>query len=110
MSGHSIELSEVKSLTIQLFDMLQARGVSHINVPSDQYWTVSLDAFQVDKPEPMLGSILDDISDLKGEIAPVDDQYEPIIWHAFHHLSGLMQLISHADINGDLVISERSES
>ena len=99
----TIALAEIKSLAVRLFAALEERGLTHAKVPNPQYWTVSLDAFETDQPEPTLGDVWDDLHDLKGEIVREGDEHEMIIWHAFHHLSGLTQLISNADKNGELL-------
>jgi hypothetical protein len=105
--AETIALSEIKSLAVRLFETLEERGFTHAKVPNPQYWTVSLDAFETDQPQPTMGDVWDDLHDLKGEMAPEDDEHEVIIWHAFHHLSGLTQFISNADMNGELLVSER---
>ena len=104
----TIALSEIKSLALKLFDAVEAKGVTHVKVPSPQYWTVSPDAFEAEQPEALLGDVWDDLQDLRLELIPEDDERELSIWHAFHHLSGLMELIAHADNSGELLPPERS--
>ena len=104
--AETIALAEIKSLAVRLFESLEQRGLTHAKVPNPQYWTVSLDAFQIEQPEPAVGDVWDDLRDLQGEMSRAGEEHEPILWHAFHHLSGLMQFIANADINGGLLAAE----
>jgi hypothetical protein len=102
MTPQFVDIKEVKRIAVQLFELLETRGVAQIRVEDPQYWTVFPEAREpTEKPLPVMGDVMDDLDDSRAEAAGPADTL--VIWHAFNHLAGLMKLIARADMNGDLI-------
>jgi hypothetical protein len=102
MAAEFVDIKEVERIAIRLFELLEARGVTQIRVEDPQYWKVFPEAREpIERPSPVMGDAMDDLDDLRAEAAgPAENM---IVWHAFNHLAGLMNLIARADMNGDLI-------
>ena len=100
MAEAAVRIEELRQLSNSLFDALAGQGIESVDVKQSQYWKVySSDMFNFASPEPVLGDIYDDFNDVRAE---VKDPNDAVMWHAFMHLSGLMNLIAYAAENGDL--------
>jgi hypothetical protein len=61
------------------------------------------EAFNVERsPSPVLGNLAEDLGDLRGEVENLDAGEFVSVWHAFHHLTGLLKFIAFADMDGSL--------
>lgn len=104
MQDQTIDVGELRGLSDTLFRRLEDRGIRQIRVKNALYWTISPDAaFNMDQPpEPIVGEVFDDMGGVRSEAATAHG--EPVsLWHAFHHLAGLMTLIANADLHDGLV-------
>lgn len=94
----TIEIAELRSLSDQLFEAIERRGINQITVADDNFWHVFFDeAFDLnDTPTPTLASVRDCLSDLREEMTNPQDLTE---WHALHHLSGLLSVLAKASLD-----------
>jgi len=110
MAEADIKISELRQLTNSLFDSLEGQGVDGIRVRQSHYWKIYFtDAFEPGAPALVMGDVHDDLNDVRAEVEKAPDD-EPISWHAFMHLSGLINLVACAAENGDLVRQVGSEN
>ncbi|TJV22610.1 MAG: hypothetical protein E5Y04_21575 [Mesorhizobium sp.] len=101
MAEADIKISELRHLTNSLFDCLEGQGVDGIHVRQSQYWKVYFaDAFEVGPPTLVMGDVYDDLNDMRAEVHGTND--DTTLWHAFMHLSGLINIVAYAAENGDL--------
>ncbi|HEV2901327.1 MAG TPA: hypothetical protein VGX71_26495 [Pseudaminobacter sp.] len=102
-----IDVSEMRHLADRLFDVLESRGKTRIKVPKAPYWMVfAADVFNVEPPALVTGDAEDDLMDARSDLA-LENEDVVSIWHAAHHLAGLMQLIAHADLKHISATDER---
>jgi len=102
MSSAFIDVNEIKHLTIGMFQMLEEKRISRVQVDDPYYWTVFPEVPQpAEAPAPVLGDVFDDLDDVRADAARPSD--ELVVWHAFNHLAGLIKLIARADLKGDLI-------
>lgn len=92
----TVQVAEIRSMMNAALDALEAAGVEQLSVESDSYWTVYFDeAFDMTKrPEPVVGSLSGDVDDLRAEINARKSDEGGALWHVFHHLGGLVQLMA----------------
>lgn len=106
MAPQYIDTAEIGRLASRLFDLLEKRGATQVRVEDPRYWAVLPDAREpVKAPSPVMGDVMDDLTDLRAEAAEVAELL--VVWHAFNHLAGLIRMIARADMNGDLIIGGR---
>ena len=96
MEAERISIREISRLARGVFEALERAGIDEVAVNRDQYWCVfPSDLFAVGAPELTLGSVTDDLKDLKSE---VDDPESPLKiaspWHALHHLHGVIAYLA----------------
>jgi hypothetical protein len=105
----TVEIAELRALTDKLFRGLIDAGIERVTSDEINYWTVFPDAaFKLDTaPEILAGNLGCDLTDLRSEIANLEDG-ATVMWHAFHHLSGLMTFIASADLRGALDTARRA--
>ena len=102
MAEAAIKISELRELANGLFDLLEGQGVDRIDVRQSRYWKVFFtDTFDLSPPALMMGDVFDDLKDVRAEVK--DSNNDSIAWHAFMHLSGLMNFVAYAAESGDLV-------
>jgi hypothetical protein len=104
-----VEIAELRAMTDKLFQWLQDAGIECISSDEVHYWTVFPDeAFKLDTtPEILTGNLGCDLTDVRSEVANLEDR-ATTMWHAFHHLSGLMTFIASADLRGTLDTAARA--
>lgn len=105
----TIEIAELRAMTDKLFQGLLDAGIERVSSDEINYWTVSPDdAFKLDTtPEILTGNLGCDLTDVRSEVANLEDK-ATAMWHAFHHLSGLMTFIASADLRGALDTTARA--
>lgn len=97
-----VTVAEVRALANKLCDAIEARGQTLTKVNKHEYWTVYFeDMFDIQAPPLVVGDLRDDLQDACRDL--LDPAEPPIIWHAAHHLAGLVQLLAYADSKGTLV-------
>ncbi|MER9137746.1 hypothetical protein NKI20_15835 [Mesorhizobium sp. M0830] len=102
MAEAVIKISELRDFASSLFDRLEAQGVDHIDVKQSQYWKVYFaDAFNLSPPSLVMGDVYDDLNDLRAEVKGSNS--DAIAWHAFMHLSGLMNFVAYSAESCDFV-------
>lgn len=102
MAEAAIKISELRELANSLFDLLEGQGVDRIDVKQSQYWKVYFaDAFDLSPPALVMGDVHDDLNDVRAEVKGSNDHV--IAWHAFMHLSGLMNFVAYSGESGDFV-------
>ncbi|WP_256750321.1 hypothetical protein [Mesorhizobium sp. Mes31] len=101
MAEGAIKISELRELAIGLFDFLEGQGFDCIDVKQSQYWKVYFaDAFDLSPPALVMGDVYDDLNDVRAEVKGSND--DTVAWHAFMHLSGLMNFVACAAESGHL--------
>jgi hypothetical protein len=107
----TIDLAELRRLSDRLFARLEQGGVQQVSVKNPHYWTIFADAaFDLEKPpEPVIGDVFDDLRDVRRD-AGTPEAEAVILWHAFHHLSGLMLFLANADMQGELAAAPAKET
>jgi hypothetical protein len=53
------------------------------------------------EPAPVVGDVIDDLEDARRDLADTSDV--PAVWHAAHHLAGLIRFLAYADAKGMMV-------
>jgi hypothetical protein len=94
----SIRVSEIRKMMNAALDALEAEGVEEIrlNLDKDEYWSIyHEDAFDFTKPpEPVVGTLQDDIRDLRRDIESLVNAEGTSAWHMFHHLRGIVLMLA----------------
>lgn len=87
-----VTINEIRSIMAKALDALEAEGIKHINLKNDGYWTILSDeAFNLGvRPELAVGSLSDDIADLRKEMQALENDDGVFLWHVFHHLGGIV--------------------
>lgn len=96
---------DIRQLAGMIADQLEKRGIKQINVEQADHWLVWFeDAFDLSqKPEPVIGSALDAVQDLRKEfVESRDPESSPTLWHACHHFAEVLSLIAYQDIKGEI--------
>jgi hypothetical protein len=97
-----VSVAEVRALANKLCDAIEARGQTLVRVQQRAYWTVYFeDMFDQKEPDPVVGDIVDDLSDARADL--LETKTLPNIWHAAHHVAGLVSLLAYADSRDKLV-------
>ncbi len=90
---HRVPVSEIRRWMNTICDALETGGVSQIDVDQEGYWSVFFDnAFNLSHmPEPGIGSLSDDIGDLRREVDVFHSEDRGmIVGHACEHLAGIV--------------------
>ncbi len=92
----SIRVSEIRGMLNAALSALEAEGVEEIGLEEDEYWSVYHDdAFDFSKPpEPVVGTLQDDIGDLRRDMDSIANEEGAAVWHMFHHLRGIVLLLA----------------
>lgn len=101
MNGReAISIEDVRSLFIGVFDRISASGIHSVEIERATYWSVfPADIFAIEKPGPVLSDVVDDLSDLRSEIAdPESPAAVGTPWHSLHHLAGLCSVLAAATL------------
>lgn len=92
----SIRVSEIRSMLNAALTALEAGGVEEISLDKDEYWSIYHgDAFDFARsPEPVVGTLQDDVMDLRRDMDSIANDEGVAVWHMFHHLRGLVLLLA----------------
>lgn len=92
----SIRVSEIRSMLNAALTALEAEGVDEISLDKDAYWSIYHgDAFDFTKsPQPVVGTLQDDVMDLRRDMESIVNDEGVSAWHMFHHLRGLVLLLA----------------
>lgn len=92
----SIRVSEIRSMMNTALSALEAAGVEEVDFDHDGYWSVgSDDAFDLAKtPDLQVGTLQDDIGDLRVDMKSIANEEGAAVWHMFHHLRGVVLLLA----------------
>ena len=96
----TISVQEVRNLALEIFDRISASGIDTVDIDQSIYWSVfPADAFSIEKPDPVLYDLEDDLADLRSEVT---DPESPVAlgspWHALHHLAGVCSALAAATL------------
>lgn len=97
MSDKTLNIAEVREWMSAVFDALERQGMGDIPLEHDEHWSVFYeDAFNLtQQPQLVVGSLADDMKDLRGEmLAYRSDDHGMIISHTCHHLIGIMKYLA----------------
>jgi hypothetical protein len=97
MTDKTLSIAEMREWTSTVFDALERQGMGKIALEHDEHWGVFYeDAFNLtQQPQLVVGSLADDMKDLRGEmLAYRSDDHGMIISHACHHLIGIMNYLA----------------
>ncbi len=91
MDADSVSLGEVREWTAIAFDLLEKGGVTHLRLEPDLRWQVFFaEAFkQETKPEFVIGSVRDDVDELREITRELHNGEGEAVWHYVQHLAGL---------------------
>lgn len=93
-----VSVSEIRAIFGAALDALEANGVTEVTLDKDVYWKFfSEHAFQFEQqPEPVVGSLYDDIEDLRRDMESLKNDEGASLWHMLHHLDGLVKMLGEA--------------
>ncbi|MFC5421108.1 hypothetical protein ACFPOB_16245 [Bosea eneae] len=97
MTDKTLSIAEVREWTSTVFDALERQGMGKIVLEHNEHWGVFFeDALNLaQQPELIVGSLADDIGDLRREmLAYRSEDHGMIISHACHHLIGIMKYLA----------------
>ena len=90
------QLSDLTDACRRVLDVASrlAGDVASVLGDVDQYWTLSLrDAFElVDSPDLLVGSLSDDIAELRASATLVDSEH--VLWHELEHAANIMRFLA----------------
>jgi hypothetical protein len=102
-----LNVAEVRALANKLCDAIETRGQDAARIETREYWTVYFeDMFGPREPQPVVGDVADDLNDARRDLLEPDA--EPVIWHAAHHLAGLLKALAYADLKGTMISASRA--
>ncbi|WP_230530475.1 hypothetical protein [Microvirga roseola] len=96
---HRLPVSEIREWANSICDALELRGITEVTLEHDQYWSIFFDdAFDFDDPvKPVVGSLGDDIGDLRKEMEAFRSRDRGmVVEHACHHLQGILGYLAYA--------------
>lgn len=97
MTEKTFSVAEVREWTSTVFDALERQGMGEIALEHNEHWGVFFeDAFNLAKqPELIVGTLADDIGDLRREMTAYKSADRGmIISHACHHLIGILKYLA----------------
>ncbi|MFC1455939.1 hypothetical protein ACETIH_04195 [Microvirga arabica] len=112
MTHQKIAVSEIRRWMNTICDALEMRGISQIDVEQEGYWDVFYEeAYDFSRqPEPQVGSLSDDIADLRKEMEAFhSDDIGMVVDHACHHLQGIVKYLSVISAGPVVSASDRSK-
>lgn len=99
MTTRTLSIAEVREWTSVVFEALERQGKGEIDLQNNEHWGVFFeDAFNLaQQPELIVGSLADDIKDLRREmLAYRSEEHGMVISHALHHLIGIIKYLAFA--------------
>lgn len=92
----SVSLAEIRVWMNTAVDQLEKSGLVELPLDREAYWTfMSEDAFNMaGEPKPVIGSLEDDVQDLRSEMESIAADEGSVIWHILLHLGGVVQLMA----------------
>lgn len=92
----SVKVSEIRALMNAAMTSLESAGVEEISLEKDAYWRVYFEhAFDLTKePQPGIDSLEEDLAELRVDMQSLASDDGVALWHMFHHLGGLVQLMA----------------
>lgn len=90
-----VQVQELRDWASSLFDAMEAQGVTGFEIEGQYYWQFeSLDVWEGQPPEPLLGDTDDDLSDVRSDTARPLDERATYTWHTLDHLIGVLTAVS----------------
>ena len=96
VEDRSVTIDELRSILIAALSALESAGVKEIDLENDAYWSVYFeDAFNLgNEPSVVLGSLREELSELRGEMRSLAKDDGISLWHIFNHLGGFVQRLA----------------
>jgi hypothetical protein len=99
----SVSLAEIRSWMNETFDLLERAGCDKFDLQPDHYWQVYFgDAFDYEgqplnerrPPKPVIGSLSNDVEELREELAKTRTSDGALAWHLLDHLGPLLPMMA----------------
>jgi hypothetical protein len=97
----SLTFDELRTIVAAALEQAEARLGQTIAFRSDSYWSITSPCAIVAEPELAMGSVVDDLVDLRGAAADVAaGEVDPLLaWHTLDHLAGLFAVLAAEALN-----------
>ena len=102
MEENVVQISELRNWANKIFDAVERRGISRIDLPARFYWTLdSVEIWDGTPPTATVGDLADDLQDIRNDLETAEDDAERsiIVWHTLDHFIGVLGKLS-ADLKG----------
>ncbi|WP_428032407.1 hypothetical protein [Ancylobacter sp.] len=97
MAEMSLAVADVKLWAATIISALERSGIATVPLIQPYYHTAIGNIFDLTKDaEWGVGDVVDDIADLRSEIASYTANEGMVLWHALEHLQGVLGLLVHA--------------
>ena len=94
--AESVTIAEVREWCTLALDILEQGGVERVKLDRDYHWQIAFtEAFKpYETPIPTMGSIADDVEELRSSMVALDSGDGDSPWHVLDHLSGVITLLA----------------
>ncbi|MPT24020.1 MAG: hypothetical protein E2577_14170 [Starkeya sp.] len=96
MAEMSLAVADIKIWSETILSAMERSGITEVPLTKQYYHSAIGDIFDLSKDaEWGVGDVLDDIADLRSEVASYAAHEGMMLWHALEHLQGILGFLAH---------------